>query len=128
MTSRKEVVDTFWDLYQEGGTAEALQYIIDESKGETDHIKDSMEYILMEGRGRDIDIIQFIQEMGDLIMEDANGSTTGVDNGGTELSVDSGIEDPSPEDEVLPTETRDADAEDQPADESCPISEGQQES
>ena len=107
-TSNNDVIDQFWDLYQEEGIVTAVDYIRNEADGDLSVLETSVPYLVEEAKTRSIDIIDFLQELDDH-MEKTDAS--GTDNGSDELPSDSDSEASEPQDEDGTSEARDADGE-----------------
>jgi len=101
-------VNNFWDIYQESGIAPALEYV--ESLGSNlKELEGEVPALVGEAKARDIDLIKFLTELDEALLEKENAS--GITDDGSELPSDSSGEVGESQDEDEPAEARDADAE-----------------
>lgn len=103
-----DVIDTFWDTYVSDGIEPAMAYVKEQTDGDLTILETAVPYLVEEARTRDIDMIDFLQEL-DAFLENEDASRT--NNGGSELPSDSSGETDQSQNENEPAQARDADAE-----------------
>lgn len=110
----QDIIDTFWDKYQEAGIEDAIAYVKEASGGDLSLLELAVPYLVEEARDRNIDMIQFLQEL-DAHLEKQDDAS-GTDNGSSELHPDSSDEADQPQIEDESAQARDADGEDRSED------------
>jgi hypothetical protein len=106
--NERDIIDRFWGLYQAEGIASAMTYVKDATGDDVAALEAAVPYLVEEARERDIDMVEFLQELDGELTKDASGT----DNGSSELRSDSGDEADQPQDEDESAQARDADVED----------------
>lgn len=102
--AREELINTFWDKYENDGVEPAGEYFREQVQGSIDITKLLIPYLLDEGKRRGIDLIKVVQEMQTINLEEQDNAIGTIDDGGRVPVVsDNEADDPENEDESAST-------------------------